>query len=118
MNWRVMELVGTYNYGLVAISYLVASLASFVALDMAGRITASQGSTSRWWLFAGGSAMGVGIWSMHFIGMLAFKLPIPQGLRPGDHALLAADRRGRFGLRAVAGVAADSCRTGACWAVR
>ena len=79
MNWRVMELVGTYHYGLVAISYLVASLASFVALDMAGRITASQGSTSRWWLFAGGSAMGVGIWSMHFIGMLAFKLPIPQG---------------------------------------
>ncbi|MDE1893891.1 MAG: EAL domain-containing protein [Xanthomonadaceae bacterium] len=72
-------MIGTYDYGLVAISYLVASLASYVALDMAGRITASQGSTSRWWLFAGGTAMGVGIWSMHFIGMLAFTLPIPQG---------------------------------------
>ncbi len=74
-----MELIGTYNYTLVAISYLVAALASFVALDMAGRITASEGSSSRWWLFAGATAMGAGIWSMHFIGMLAFKLPIPQG---------------------------------------
>ena len=79
MNWRVMELIGTYNYTLVAISYLVAALASFVALDMAGRITASEGSSSRWWLFAGGTAMGVGVWSMHFIGMLAFKLPIDLG---------------------------------------
>lgn len=74
-----MELISTYNYTLVAISYLVAALASFVALDMAGRITASEGSSSRWWLFAGATAMGGGIWSMHFIGMLAFKLPIPQG---------------------------------------
>lgn len=72
-------MIGTYSYTLVAASYVVAVLASFVALDMAGRINASAGSSSRWWLFTGGAAMGVGIWSMHFIGMLAFKLPIPQG---------------------------------------
>ncbi|WP_206733749.1 putative bifunctional diguanylate cyclase/phosphodiesterase [Pseudoxanthomonas composti] len=69
---------GSYNHFLVLISYLVAAVASFVALDMAGRITASQGRAARWWLVGGASAMGFGIWSMHFIGMLAFKLPIPQ----------------------------------------
>jgi len=71
-------LSGSYNHFLVLISYLVAAVASFVALDMAGRITASQGRAARWWLVGGASAMGFGIWSMHFIGMLAFKLPIPQ----------------------------------------
>ena len=74
-----MDLIGTYNVALVVVSYLVAALASFVALDSAGRIEASEGRASRGWLAAGGTAMGVGIWSMHFIGMLAFSLPIPQG---------------------------------------
>ena len=74
-----MELNGSYHPALVVVSYLVAVLASFVALDSAGRIAASEGSASRGWLMAGGFAMGVGIWSMHFIGMLAFNLPIPQG---------------------------------------
>ncbi|MBN8482028.1 MAG: EAL domain-containing protein [Xanthomonadales bacterium] len=72
-------MVGTYNPALVVVSYIVAALASFVALDSAGRIAASEGRASHGWLIAGGVAMGVGIWSMHFIGMLAFNLPIPQG---------------------------------------
>jgi diguanylate cyclase len=72
-------LSGTYNHTLVLASYLVAAVASFVALGMAGRITASEGRAARWWLVGGACAMGFGIWSMHFIGMLAFKLPIPQG---------------------------------------
>ncbi|WP_205757502.1 putative bifunctional diguanylate cyclase/phosphodiesterase [Lysobacter enzymogenes] len=68
---------GSYNGNLVAISYLVAFAASYLALDMAGR--AARGSAaSRWrWRLGGGCAMGFGIWSMHFIGMLAFSLPIP-----------------------------------------
>ena len=74
-----MELNGSYYPSLVVVSYLVAVLASFVALDSAGRIAASEGTASRGWLVAGGLAMGVGIWSMHFIGMLAFDLAIPQG---------------------------------------
>jgi diguanylate cyclase (GGDEF)-like protein len=72
-------LEATYNPLLVFLSLLVAILASYVALDMAGRINASQGRTARWWLVGGAGAMGVGIWSMHFIGMLAFRLPIPLG---------------------------------------
>ncbi len=72
----------SYNLLLVAASLLVAILASYTALDMAGRITTAQGSAARWWLAGGASAMGVGIWSMHFIGMLAFSLPIPLGYDP------------------------------------
>ncbi|PPJ42998.1 MULTISPECIES: bifunctional diguanylate cyclase/phosphodiesterase [unclassified Pseudoxanthomonas] len=71
---------GTYNEVLVLFSLLVAILASYTALDMAGRVTTTQGtSAARWWLAGGAMAMGLGIWSMHFVGMLAFDLPIPLG---------------------------------------
>ena len=73
-------LVGNYNPLLVVVSLLVAILASFTALDMAGRITkAKADSRATLWLIGGACAMGFGIWSMHFIGMLAFSLPIPLG---------------------------------------
>lgn len=73
-------LVGTYNPWLVAISLLVAVMASYTALAMAGRtITAPGKAAAWWWRLGGGFAMGLGIWSMHFIGMLAFDLPIPLG---------------------------------------
>jgi diguanylate cyclase len=74
--------VSSYNPLLVAASLFVAILASYTALDMAGRITTAQGTAARWWLAGGASAMGVGIWSMHFVGMLAFSLPIPLGYDP------------------------------------
>ena len=74
--------VSSYNPLLVAASLFVAILASYTALDMAGRITTAQGRAAKWWLAGGASAMGVGIWSMHFIGMLAFNLPIPLGYDP------------------------------------
>jgi len=72
--------VGTYSYWLVVGSVIVAVLASYTALDLATRITAARGRRSaRLWLFGGAFGMGTGIWSMHFIGMLAFSLPIPMG---------------------------------------
>jgi diguanylate cyclase (GGDEF)-like protein len=74
--------VNSYNPLLVAASLFVAILASYTALDMAGRIATAQGRAAVWWLAGGASAMGVGIWSMHFIGMLAFSLPIPLGYDP------------------------------------
>jgi diguanylate cyclase (GGDEF)-like protein len=70
---------GTYSYWLVLLSLLVAILASYAALDLASRITASKGVSARLWLIGGAFSMGTGIWSMHFIGMLAFSLPIPMG---------------------------------------
>jgi diguanylate cyclase (GGDEF)-like protein len=69
---------GTYNQWVVLLSLLVAILASYTALDLASRITASTGAAAVSWLLGGAFAMGMGIWSMHFIGMLAFSLPIPM----------------------------------------
>ncbi|MCB5188698.1 EAL domain-containing protein [Methylobacillus caricis] len=68
-----------YDINLVVISLLVAIFASYTALNMAERINTAQGKAARWWLVGGAFAMGVGIWAMHFIGMLAFHLPIPLG---------------------------------------
>jgi PAS domain S-box-containing protein len=72
-----MNLIGSYNYALVALSVLIAMFASYAALDLAGRVTAAGGWTRAVWLLGGAGAMGTGIWSMHYIGMLAFILPIP-----------------------------------------
>ncbi len=70
----------SYNFWLVGLSLLVASLASYVALDVSGRISQlAQGRARHIWLTGGAIALGIGIWSMHFIGMLAFSLPIKLG---------------------------------------
>jgi diguanylate cyclase (GGDEF)-like protein len=70
---------GTYNSWVVLLSLWVAILASYTALDLASRIAASSGTAAMAWLLGGAFAMGTGIWSMHFIGMLAFSLPIAIG---------------------------------------
>ncbi|MGH9574737.1 MAG: MHYT domain-containing protein [Candidatus Acidiferrales bacterium] len=70
-------IVGSYDYRLVALSVLIAMLASYAALDLSSRVTAARGWIRFAWLFGGAAAMGTGIWSMHYIGMLAFSLPIP-----------------------------------------
>src|SRR2546428_1380959 len=72
-----VNLIGSYNYALVALSVLIAMFASYAALDLASRVTAAGGWTRAVWLLGGAGAMGTGIWSMHYIGMLAFILPIP-----------------------------------------
>src|SRR6266478_9970489 len=72
-----VNLIGSYNYALVALSVLIAMFASYAALDLAGRVTAASGWPRAVWLLGGAGAMGTGIWSMHYMGMLAFILPIP-----------------------------------------
>ena len=71
-------MTGVYDPLLVALSIVTAVIASFVALDMASRVVAAAGSPGRsaFWLACGALAMGTGIWAMHFVGMLAFSLPI------------------------------------------
>src|ERR1700733_1924779 len=71
------RLAAIYDYRLVALSVLIATLASFAALDLGGRVTASRGPIRSIWLMGGAAAMGIGIWSMHYIGMLAYSLPVP-----------------------------------------
>jgi diguanylate cyclase (GGDEF)-like protein len=69
-------MTGTYSLELVGLSLLVAVAASYVAFALAAHISATRGWAGIYWLAGGAVAMGAGIWSMHFVGMLAFKLPI------------------------------------------
>jgi PAS domain S-box-containing protein len=70
---------GTYQPMLVVLSMGVATWASFVALNVASRIWSSTGWPRIGWILAAATAMGGGIWSMHFIAMLSFSLPVPVG---------------------------------------
>jgi two-component system sensor histidine kinase/response regulator len=70
-------LLGSYDYRLVVLSVLIAILASYTALDLAGRVTAFRGWGRLAWLTGGATSMGIGIWSAHYIAMLAFSLPVP-----------------------------------------
>jgi two-component system sensor histidine kinase/response regulator len=69
-------MTSTLNYSVVALSLLVAICASYAALDIVGRATAAEGRKRTAWLVGGAASMGLGIWSMHYIGMLAFGLPV------------------------------------------
>jgi diguanylate cyclase len=67
----------SYVYWLVAVSILSSIIASYVAFNFAERVSSSSGVRSKLcWLLAGAFAMGLGIWSMHYLGMLAVVLPI------------------------------------------
>ena len=72
-------LPATYDLSLVVLSYIVASLAAYTAIDLAGRVAEYRSEPRRAaaWLGGGAFAMGAGIWSMHFVAMLAYKLAIP-----------------------------------------
>src|SRR5688572_8848523 len=63
-----------YDLGLVAVSIVIAIMASYVALDLAERLRSGRSRARAAWWIGGSVAMGVGIWSMHFVGMLAFHL--------------------------------------------
>jgi NO-binding membrane sensor protein with MHYT domain len=68
-------IVGGHDAALVGLSMLIASAASYTALDLGGRIQAATGKACYAWLLTAALAMGGGIWSMHFVAMLAFRLP-------------------------------------------
>ncbi|WP_413558222.1 MHYT domain-containing protein [Bdellovibrio sp. HCB209] len=69
-----MDIQNSYNPELVFLSILVAIFASYVALDISLRTKDARGKSLLAWLFAGALAMGLGIWSMHFVGMLALNM--------------------------------------------
>lgn len=70
-------ITGTYNIGLVGLSLASAIVASYTALNLAGRVQSALKSQRLFWILGGAVAMGTGIWSMHFVAMLAFQLPVP-----------------------------------------
>jgi len=69
-------MLGTYSLALVGLSFVVAVAASYVAFALAAHISSTKGWAGAYWLAGGAVAMGAGIWSMHFVGMLAYELPI------------------------------------------
>ncbi|RYZ53184.1 MAG: hypothetical protein EOP07_18295, partial [Proteobacteria bacterium] len=70
-----MEMTTVISSPLVAASILVAIFASYVALSLINNFAESRGRIRAAWLASGALAMGIGIWSMHFIGMLAYEMP-------------------------------------------
>src|SRR6478735_3911356 len=85
-----MVITGYYSPYLVALSVLVACFASYTALDLGGRIGSARGTARRIWLAAAAITLGGGIWSIHFIGMLAFTMPMPMSYDIGMTALSLA----------------------------
>ncbi|WP_284646338.1 EAL domain-containing protein [Paenibacillus silviterrae] len=85
------ELHGTYDMMLVLFSYAVAVIASYTVLDLVGRISTSKGYYRWLWILFGAVAMGLGVWSMHFVGMLAFSLnvSVPYDLAMVIYSVLA-----------------------------
>lgn len=68
--------VGVYDPWLVALSILIAMFASNVGLGVADRLSATASPLEKWiWTGVGALTLGIGVWAMHFIGMLAFTLP-------------------------------------------
>ncbi|MBM4200843.1 MAG: histidine kinase, partial [Gammaproteobacteria bacterium] len=75
-----LALQARYNSGLVILSILVACLAAYAAISIAARIRAAERpAVERVWLLAGAVTLGGGVWAMHFLGMLALKLPVAIG---------------------------------------
>ena len=72
----------SYQPTVVLLSILIAILVSYTALGMGGRIAIARRQAIKLWVLGGSVSMGIGIWSMHFIGMLAFHLPIPLAYDP------------------------------------
>jgi two-component system, sensor histidine kinase and response regulator len=70
-------LIGHYDYRLVAFSVVIAVFAAYAALDLTGRMIVASEKARPVWLWGGAFAMGMGIWSMHYMGMQAFRLPVP-----------------------------------------
>ncbi|WP_307894112.1 diguanylate cyclase domain-containing protein [Bacillus swezeyi] len=66
------EVIGEYNKWLIILSYITAVLAAYTALDLSERVVHTKGWKNKGWLFTGSLTMGLGIWSMHFIGMMSF----------------------------------------------
>ena len=80
---RVDGVATGHDGALVVISYLVAAVASFTALDMAERLNSAQGPARRFWHLGAAGVLGGGVWSMHFIAMLAYRTPFKVEYDPG-----------------------------------
>lgn len=77
-------LTESYQPELVLLSMAVIFFAGFTALALAGRFQTSSGQSRLGWLLGAAIALGGGIWSMHFVAMLAFDMGMPVRYAPGS----------------------------------
>ena len=77
MTYTEITLMATYDVRLVTLSIVIAVFGSYISMDLAGQVLVAQGWARQLWLTGGTIALGISIWAMHFIGMLAYQLPIP-----------------------------------------
>ncbi len=68
---------------LSALSYLVAAFASFTSLQMMERLERAEGRSRQFWYLGSVAVFGGGVWSMHFIAMLACQTPFALSYAPG-----------------------------------
>lgn len=66
----------TYHIPLVSLSIIIAIIASYAALDLGIQVQKTKSYARHIWMISGAFAMGMGIWAMHFVAMLAFHLSI------------------------------------------
>lgn len=78
----VVEHSMNHNYFLVILSYIIAAVSAYAAIELARRVNTTNRSTQKTWILAGGATLGLGIWSMHFIAMLAH-----EALRPVTYSI-------------------------------
>ena len=67
----------SYDWSLVLLSIVIAIYVSYIVVGICTRIASSTSTTALYWTIGGAISMATGIWAMHFIGMLAFSLPVP-----------------------------------------
>src|SRR5579872_317796 len=67
----------TYDNRVLVLSGVLALVTAYVALDMAGRISEVRAKLRLWWMISGSVVIGVGLWASHYVGTLAFNLPVP-----------------------------------------
>jgi PAS domain S-box-containing protein len=109
-------MIGCYDWRLVFLSAVLAMATSYTALDLGDRVTNSRGWSRFSWLTGGAASMGIGIWSSHYVAMLAFHLPVPvlydwptellallAGIFLSAAALLVVSRRKMGSFRLLAG---------------
>src|SRR5258708_18204123 len=71
-----MSMHGSHDFRMVGLSVLIAMVAAYATLDLAGRVTAARSRGRVYWILGGAGSMGTGIWAMHYIGMVAYNLPV------------------------------------------
>ena len=70
-------ILGHYDYRIVILSVLIGVIGGYCTIELAERVTASRNRARLYWWIGGSIAMAIGTWSMHYTGMLAFRLSIP-----------------------------------------